>query len=71
MAFNTIQKLKDNAAALGVAFDWEHGRQLTAEDLAVLQRYAGFGGIKAILYPVADKEEWVKLGKRICNSTMI
>lgn len=26
-----------------------------------MKRYAGFGGLKAVLYPNASKEEWIKL----------
>ncbi len=62
MAYNINQKLKDNIAAIRIALAWEEGQELNNADIAILQRYAGFGGIKAILFPDAPKEEWIKLG---------
>jgi len=60
MAYNSLQKLKDNIAAIRIALEWEKGSSLSAEDIEALQQYAGFGGIKAILYPAGDKDEWIK-----------
>ena len=55
MAYHSLQKLKDNIAAIRIAFQ---NTIPSAEELEVLQRFSGFGGIKAILYPNAEKEEW-------------
>lgn len=61
MAYNQLQKLNNNIAAIRIALGWEKEKALTASDIEALQKYSGFGGIKAILYPKADKEEWIKL----------
>lgn len=58
MAYNVFQKLGDNISAIRIALDYQNGRPLTAEDVASLKKYAGFGGIKAVLYPYGTKEEW-------------
>lgn len=61
MGYNQFQKLNDNIAAIRIALAWEKEKSLGVAQVEVLQRYAGFGGIKAILYPYADKEEWIKV----------
>lgn len=61
MAYNQLQKLNNNIAAIRIALTWEKKKALAANDIEALQKYSGFGGIKAILYPKAGKEEWVKL----------
>lgn len=62
MAYNPLQKLTDNLSAIRVALDYREGKKIAATDVATLQRYSGFGGIKAVLYPAAEKEQWLKLG---------
>ena len=57
MAYNALHKLNDNIAAIRIALD---GLTPSANELVQLQRYSGFGGIKAILYPHGSKEEWIK-----------
>ena len=61
MGYNSQQKLKDNIAAIQIALEWKQGQLLLPEQVEALKRYAGFGGLKAVLYPNAPKEEWVKL----------
>src|SRR2546425_9612232 len=61
MAYNLLQKLNDNIAAIRIALEWEKNKSLQAQEAEALEKYSGFGGIKAILYPCADKEEWIKL----------
>ena len=61
MGYNTQQKLKDNIAAIQIALKWKQGQLLLPEQVEALKRYAGFGGLKAVLYPNAPKEEWIKL----------
>ncbi len=61
MAYNQLQKLNDNITAIRIALAWEKEKTLDATQIEALQKYSGFGGIKAILYPNAAKEEWVKL----------
>ena len=61
MGYNSQQKLKDNIAAIQIALEWKQGQLLLPEQVEALKRYAGFGGLKAVLYPNAPKEEWIKL----------
>ncbi|MEO7984231.1 MAG: DNA methylase, partial [Bacteroidota bacterium] len=59
MAYNSLHKLNDNIAAIRIALD---PHIPSADELLQLQRYSGFGGIKAILYPAGTKEEWIQQG---------
>ena len=61
MAYNQLQKLSDNIAAIRIALSWDKDKTLDASEIAALQKYSGFGGIKSILYPNAGREEWIKL----------
>ena len=61
MSYNSQQKLKDNLAAIRIALEWKEGQMLLPEQVEALKRYAGFGGLKAVLYPNEPKEEWIKL----------
>ena len=61
MAYNQLTKLRDNISAIKIALAYRDGTQVQPEDQAMLQNYSGFGGIKAILFPAGEKEEWVKL----------
>lgn len=63
MAYNVLQKLNDNIAAIEIALDHNRGDYVDADDTAALKKYSGFGGIKAILYSDnGDKEDWIKSG---------
>lgn len=62
MAYNVLQKLNDNIAAIRIALEWDKKRSLQPENIASLQKYSGFGGIKAVLYANADREEWIRQG---------
>ncbi|MFC0318652.1 MULTISPECIES: helicase-related protein [Olivibacter] len=59
MGYNVKEKLKDNLAAIRIAFDYRNGKVLAADEAAVLSRYSGFGGIKAVLYDWRDREDWM------------
>lgn len=61
MGYNSQQKLKDNIAAIQIALEWKQGQSLLPIQIEALKRYAGFGGLKAVLYPNASKEEWIRL----------
>ncbi len=61
MNYNSQQKLKDNIAAIRIALEWQSGQSLLPEQVEALKKYAGFGGLKAVLYPNGPKEEWIKL----------
>ena len=61
MSYSSQQKLKNNTEAIRVALEWKDGQQLSETQVKVLKSYAGFGGLKAVLFPNAPKEEWIKL----------
>jgi N12 class adenine-specific DNA methylase len=61
MAYNAHQKLITNTEAIRIALEWRKGDVLTASQADILKSYSGFGGIKAILFPAAAKEEWIQL----------
>ena len=52
--------MADNIAAIRIALDFT-GQQLTEAELETLRKYAGFGGLKAVLFPAGPQEEWMKL----------
>lgn len=60
MSFNVSQKLSGNIEAIRIALTWDNQRKLTEKELETLRNYAGFGGIKAVLHPVGDRDVWVK-----------
>jgi len=60
MSYNSQQKLLDNISAIRIALEWK-GQPLSNIEVQALQRYSGFGGLKAILFPNGPKEEWIKL----------
>ncbi|MFP5439091.1 MAG: helicase-related protein [Bacteroidia bacterium] len=62
MAYNVREKLLDNIEAIRVAIAWDKGEVLTEAMQLALKRYAGFGGIKAILYPRGDEKSWRDMG---------
>jgi len=62
MAYNVHKKLSDNISAIHIALQWKPGDSLSPEQIQTLQRYAGFGGIKAILYPNTTREDWKAKG---------
>ncbi len=62
MAYKQLIKLRCNLEAIRNTLPWEPGKALTERNIASLQLYSGFGGIKSILYPYGPAEEWVKLG---------
>ena len=65
MAYNRLQTIRDNIEAIRMAFSLGvkgRGAQ-TAEEIAVLRKYAGFGGLKCILNDaneLADAAKWSK-----------
>ena len=62
MAYNLLQKLKDNITAIELAFAWKNGAAIDAQGAVQLQKFSGFGGIKAILLPDSSREEWIRSG---------
>jgi hypothetical protein len=59
MAFNASQKLAGNIEAIQIALQWDGNRKLNSSELDTLRGYAGFGGIKAVLFPAGSREAWV------------
>ena len=65
MAYNRLQTMRDNIEAIRMAFSLGvkgRGAQ-TAEEIAVLRKYVGFGGVKCILNDaneLADAAKWSK-----------
>ncbi len=62
MSYNVLQKLNGNIAAIRIALGYKEGDLLSDADKAILSKYAGFGGIKAILLPEGDRESWLANG---------
>lgn len=63
MAYNELEKLGDNLQALKIALRYSVDKQiLSAEELAALRRYSGFGGIKALLYGAGSRRQWIDQG---------
>jgi N12 class adenine-specific DNA methylase len=67
MAYNQLQKLRGNIAAIRIALEWETGQSLSADDINALQQYAGFGGLKAILFPAGPLDEWIAQGASVTD----
>jgi len=60
MAFHSGNTLADNISAIRIAMSFKGG-ELSGDEITALTRFAGFGGIKAVLYPPGPLEEWRKL----------
>ncbi|MDQ6762621.1 MAG: hypothetical protein M3015_08340, partial [Bacteroidota bacterium] len=61
MGYNSQEKLQDNIRAIRIALKWKEGDSITSGEVDALKRYAGFGGLKAVLFPNGPKEDWIKL----------
>lgn len=61
MPYNSQQKFRDNLEALRIALEWQEGKELAATEGDALRRFAGFGGLKAVLFPAGPKQDWVSL----------
>lgn len=64
MAFNKKARLRDNIEAIRLVFSLEkEGRQATSAERETLEKFCGFGGIKAVLSPAdkpEDVQQWTK-----------
>lgn len=59
MAFNQKNTLLQNIKAVELALQLNKNNQNpTSEQIQLLQSYAGFGGVKAILNPILDDSAW-------------
>ena len=61
MSYNSQIKLQNNISAIRIALQWKEGQVLADSEVEILKKYAGFGGLKAVLYPNGPKEAWIKL----------
>jgi N12 class adenine-specific DNA methylase len=62
MAYNQLQHLKDNIGAIRIALKERNGRPVSPVEAEALRKYAGFGGIKAIMIPFGEAEDWKEYG---------
>ncbi|MEO6684699.1 MAG: DEAD/DEAH box helicase family protein, partial [Dyadobacter sp.] len=62
MAYNAKHKLEENIAALQTALSWDGKPMLNLRDIQTLEKYAGFGGIKAVLYRDGSRQDWKSQG---------
>lgn len=58
MAFNSSKKLAGNIDALRIALSGQEN--FSPEEIDKLKAYAGFGGLKAVLFGAGAVEEWVE-----------
>ena len=58
MAFPIRQKLSDNIGALKIALSRKEGQRLNEEQITALRKYAGFGGLKQVMYGNGTREDW-------------
>jgi N12 class adenine-specific DNA methylase len=58
MAFNSSKKLAGNIAALRIALSGQES--YNDKEIEVLKSYAGFGGLKAVLFGAGPVETWVE-----------
>ena len=74
MAYNRLQKLRDNTEAISTAFRLRAERRPPNDaEWDKLSRYAGFGGLKCILLPadeLADAARWTKTDRELFSPTV-
>jgi N12 class adenine-specific DNA methylase len=58
MAFNSSKKLAGNTEALRIALSGQES--FSVEEVEKLKAYAGFGGLKAILFGAGPVDEWIQ-----------
>lgn len=52
--------MADNINAIRIALEFT-GQPVSEAQLESLRKYAGFGGLKAVLFPPGNQEDWMKL----------
>lgn len=58
MAYNPKRQFEDNIAAISKAFELEKAqRPATNQEIEILKKYGGFGGLKCILMPFQNEKE--------------
>jgi N12 class adenine-specific DNA methylase len=58
MAYNSLHQLRTNIEAIRIALSFQPGDRQEEAQLEILRAYAGFGGLKAILFPEGPVDEW-------------
>lgn len=75
MAYNRKKHLQENILAIRTALELqESGGIPTAEQMEILSRYSGFGGLKCILKPcqsIADRQSWNKSEQDLFEDTVL
>ena len=56
MGFNKRKHFEDNLKAIEIAFN---SSEPSPDELEILSRYSGFGGLKCILFP-AEKDSYIE-----------
>jgi hypothetical protein len=62
MAYNALHKLEANTEAIRIALEWGGKSPISPSDQTSLEKYSGFGGIKAILYGDSSEQSWTQQG---------
>ncbi|MFC0514650.1 helicase-related protein [Mucilaginibacter angelicae] len=58
MAYNPLKQLRTNIEAIKIALAYRPGDRLNEQQAETLRGYAGFGGLKAVLYPRTEISGW-------------
>jgi 23S rRNA A2030 N6-methylase RlmJ len=53
--------LRDNISAIRGALEYKEGTTVSKAGAAILRKYSGFGGIKAVLFPAGEKSDVILL----------
>jgi N12 class adenine-specific DNA methylase len=62
MAYNALHKLEANTEAIRIALEWDGKSPISPSERISLEKYSGFGGIKAILYGDGSEQSWLEQG---------
>ncbi|GLU56199.1 helicase-related protein [Dyadobacter frigoris] len=62
MAYNALHKLEANTEAIRIALEWGGKSPISPSERISLEKYSGFGGIKAILYGDGSEQSWIQQG---------
>ncbi len=67
MAFDKKKIINNNINAIDAAFEIKNGKATTSEDIEILRKYAGWGGIKEVLLPIDDLSSWTQTDQKVYN----
>jgi len=57
--YNPTIKLRQNIDAIKVALQYKEGDAVTQEQIDIVSKFSGWGGIKCVLYNPYNDEEWI------------